>query len=82
MQLTAHHAAEDFPSLHWMVRAGFGIAPCSLLLSDSLPAGLVARSLRPSLPQLEIHALWRGRVPPPTAARWLQMAGAAFRSAV
>ena len=76
--LTALHAAEDFPSLHWMVRAGFGVAPCSLLLADALPGGLVAKPLRPSLPKLEIHALWRGHVPPPPAARWLKMIGEPF----
>jgi DNA-binding transcriptional LysR family regulator len=76
--LTTLHAAEDFPSLHWMVRAGFGVAPCSLLLADALPGGLVAKTVRPSLPKLEIHALWRGRVPPPPAARWLKMMGEPF----
>jgi DNA-binding transcriptional LysR family regulator len=76
--LTATHAADDFPSLHWMVRAGLGVAPCSLLLRDTLPAGLVAKPVRPMLPRLEIHALWRGRVPPPCAARWLKLIGAPF----
>lgn len=76
--LTAFHAAEDFPSLHWMVRAGFGVAPCSLLLADALPGGLVAKPIRPPLPKLEIHALWRGRLPPPPAARWLKMIGEPF----
>ncbi len=86
LQLAAKHgvrlaplrAAEDFPSSHWMVRAGFGVAPCSLLLADALPGGLVARPVRPALPKLEIHALWRGRVPPPPAARWLKMFGTPF----
>jgi DNA-binding transcriptional LysR family regulator len=76
--LTATHAADDFPSLHWMVRAGLGVAPCSLLLRDALPAGLVAKPVRPMLPRLEIHAIWRGRVPPPPAARWLKLIGAPF----
>lgn len=76
--LTPLHAAEDFPSLHWMVRAGFGFAPCSLLLADALPGGLVARPVRPSLPRLEIHALWRGRVPSPPAARWLKLMSEPF----
>jgi DNA-binding transcriptional LysR family regulator len=78
VELAALHLAEDFPSLHWMVRAGFGVAPCSLLLADTLPAGLAARPVQPPLPMLEIHALWRGRVPPPSAARWLKMLGAPF----
>jgi DNA-binding transcriptional LysR family regulator len=78
VQLTALHAAEDFPSMHWMVRAGFGIAPCSLLLADTLAAGLVAKMVQPPLPKLEIHALWRGRVPPPPAARWLRIIGEPF----
>lgn len=67
------HAAEDFPSLHWMVRAGFGVAPCSLRLADALPAGLVARAVRPAPPRLEIHAIWPGSTPGPTAARWLRL---------
>lgn len=71
------YAADDFPSLHWLVRAGLGIAPCSLLLNDSLPAGLVARRLRPAPPRLPIHVLWRGAGPPPAAARWLQLLQAA-----
>lgn len=76
--IVALPAAEDFPSMHWLVRAGLGVAPCSLLLADTLPAGLVARPLRPALPPLEIHALWSGRVPPPAADRLLEMiAGAA-----
>ena len=76
--LTALHAADDFPSMHWMVRAGLGFAPCSLLLRDALPTGLVARPIRPLLPKLEIHALWRGQVPPPPAARWLKLIGPPF----
>lgn len=78
VKLTPSHTAEDFPSLHWMVRAGMGVAPCSLLLADALPGGLVARPVRPSPPILEIHALWRGRVPPPPAARWLKILGEPF----
>lgn len=78
VDVVALHAAEDFTSLHWMVRAGLGVAPCSLLLADTLPAGLVAKPVQPPLPRLEIHALWRGRVPPPPAARWLKMLGAPF----
>jgi DNA-binding transcriptional LysR family regulator len=72
------HAAEDFPSLYWLVRAGLGVAPGSLLLADGLPRGLVAKPLRPSAPKLAIHAIWRGTTPPPTAARWLQVAGQPF----
>jgi DNA-binding transcriptional LysR family regulator len=71
--LKAAHSAEDFPSLHWMVRAGLGIAPCSLLLADSLAAGLVAKRLRPSPPKLGIRTIWRGATPPPTAAGWLKI---------
>jgi DNA-binding transcriptional LysR family regulator len=78
VKITALHVAEDFPSLHWMVRAGFGVAPCSLLLADALPGGLVAKPVRPLLPKLEIHAIWRGIVPPPPAARWLKMLGDPF----
>jgi len=31
-----------------------------------------------SSPKLEIHALWRGATPPPTAARLLQSSGPGF----
>lgn len=72
VRLTAVHAAEDFPSIHWMVLAGLGIAPCSLLLAGTLASGLAVRPLQPSLPRLEIHALWRGPNPPPLATRWLE----------
>ncbi len=65
--------AEDFPSLHWMVRAGLGIAPCSLLLAATLGPGLVAKRLRPSPPRLGIHLIWRGSAPPPAGARWLKL---------
>jgi DNA-binding transcriptional LysR family regulator len=67
--------AEDFPALHWMVQAGLGVAPCSLLLADSVPRGLVVRPLRPPPPRLVVNAIWRGRVPMPPVARWLQLAG-------
>jgi len=76
--LLAQHSAEDFPALHWMVQAGFGIAPCSLLLADSVPRGLVLRPLRPAPPRLLVNAIWRGRVPTPPTARWLQMACEGF----
>lgn len=77
VELTALHAAEDFPSMHWMVLAGFGVAPCSLLLAGTLGAGIVAKPIQPALPKLEIHALWRGQVPPPSVARWLKLLGTA-----
>jgi DNA-binding transcriptional LysR family regulator len=76
--LTALHTAEDFPSIHWMVRAGIGVAPCSLLLEDTLSAGLVARRLRPSPPRLELYNLWRGKTESPTVARWLEMVTRTF----
>lgn len=76
--LEVWRAAEDFPSLHWMVLAGLGVAPCSLLLAGTLAAGLVAKPVHPALPRLEIHALWRGSVPPPPAARWLRGIGDPF----
>lgn len=78
VRLTSLPLAEDFLSLHWLVRAGQGFAPCSLLLRDGLPRGLTARPLRPAPPKLEIHAIWRGATPPATAARWLRMVGAGF----
>jgi DNA-binding transcriptional LysR family regulator len=76
--LLPQRSAEDFPALHWMVQAGFGVAPCSLLLADSVPRGLVVLPLRPAPPRLVVNAIWRGRVPGPPTARWLQMAGEGF----
>lgn len=78
VELRPLHTADDFPSLHWLVRAGLGVAPVSLLLADALPRGLGAKPLKPAPPRLEIHALWRGTTPPPTAARLLQMSGKGF----
>lgn len=72
VRIEAWHAADDFPSIHWLVRAGVGVAPCSLLLADTLAADLVARPLRPALPKLGLHALWRGSEPPPAGQRWLR----------
>ncbi len=78
IELRPLRTADDFPSLHWLVRAGLGVAPVSLLLADALPRGLVAKPLKPAPSRLEIHALWRGSTPPPTAARLLQMSGKGF----
>ena len=78
VELRPLHIADDFPSLHWLVRAGLGVAPVSLLLGEGLPRGLAAKPLKPAPPKLEIHALWRGATPPPTAARLLQMSSPGF----
>ncbi len=76
--LRPQYSAEDFPGLHWMVQAGFGVAPCSRLLADAVPRDLVVRPLRPAPPRLFVNAIWRGRTPLPPTARWLQLAGEAF----
>jgi DNA-binding transcriptional LysR family regulator len=78
VELRPLHPADDFPSLHWLVRAGLGVAPVSLLLGEGLPRGLVAKPLKPAPPKLEIHALWRGATPSPPAARLLQISGQGF----
>jgi DNA-binding transcriptional LysR family regulator len=67
------HIAEDFPSLHWLVRAGLGIAPCSLLLADSLPRGLAASRIKPAPEKLEVNAIWKGTDLPASAAKFLQI---------
>lgn len=67
------YSAEDFPSLHWMVRAGLGIAPCSLSLASGLPRGLVAKKLKPIPEKLEIHAIWRGTKPESTVSRLIEL---------
>jgi DNA-binding transcriptional LysR family regulator len=75
--LYPRHKAEDFPGLHWMVRAGLGIAPTSLLLMPQ--DGLTARPLSPALPKLDVRAIWRGEEPAPPVARWLELAAESFR---
>jgi len=73
------HIAEDFPSLHWLVRAGLGIAPCSLLLADGLPRGLAASRIKPTPEKLEVNAIWIGTDLSPSAARFLQILCANMR---
>jgi DNA-binding transcriptional LysR family regulator len=77
--LLPRHDAEDFPALHWMVLAGLGIAPTSLLLTP--PDGLAARPLRQALPKLDVCAIWRGDHPAPPVTRWLGVAREAFHRA-
>jgi DNA-binding transcriptional LysR family regulator len=79
VRLKPVHGAEDFPSLHWMVRAGLGVAPCSLLLAEGLPRGLVCKPLRPAPETLSIHAIWRGMRPEPCADRLIKKLLHAFR---
>jgi DNA-binding transcriptional LysR family regulator len=73
------HIAEDFPSLHWLVRAGLGIAPCSLLLADGLPRRLTAKRLRPAPEKLQVNAIWKGTDLSPSAAKFLQILCANIR---
>ena len=79
VRLKPMHAAEDFPSLHWMIRAGLGLAPCSLLLAEGLPRGLVCKPLRPAPETLGINAIWRGTRPVPCADRLIKKLLNAFR---
>jgi DNA-binding transcriptional LysR family regulator len=67
------YIAEDFPSLHWLVRAGLGIAPCSLLLADGLPRGLRANRIKPTPEKLTVNAVWKGSDLPAGAAKFLQI---------
>jgi DNA-binding transcriptional LysR family regulator len=67
------HIAEDFPSLHWLVRAGLGIAPCSLLLADGLPRGLTANRIKPAPEKLGVNAVWKGADLPASAAKFLHV---------
>ena len=73
------HIAEDFPSLHWLVRAGLGIAPCSLLLADGLPRGLTANRIKPAPEKLQVNAIWKGTDLSPSAAKFLQILCANIR---
>jgi DNA-binding transcriptional LysR family regulator len=80
VELTPKAAAEDFSSLHWMVRAGLGVAPCSLLLGDSLPQGLVVRPLFPAPAKLPIHALWTGEQATSCATHLMEILTSAIRA--
>ncbi|MBV8277687.1 MAG: LysR family transcriptional regulator [Verrucomicrobia bacterium] len=73
VKLFPRRVVDDFLSLYWAVRSGLGVAPCSLLLIDSLPHGLVGRPLRPAPPRLPVHALWLARQPVPGVGRLLEM---------
>jgi DNA-binding transcriptional LysR family regulator len=73
VKLYPRRVVDDFLSLYWAVRSGLGVAPCSLLLVDSLPHGLVGRPLRPAPPRLWVHALWLARQPVPGVGRLLEM---------
>jgi len=73
------HIAEDFPSLHWLVRSGLGIAPCSLLLADGLPRGLAASRIKPAPEKLEVNAIWIGTDLSASAAKFLQILCANMR---
>jgi DNA-binding transcriptional LysR family regulator len=72
-RLIPSYAAQDFPSLHWMVRSGLGIAPCSLLLADSLPRGLVVMPLDPLPPRLSINAICHAPFPSLAVERFLEL---------
>ena len=76
VRLLPIHIAEDFPSLHWLVRAGLGIAPCSLLLAHGLPRGLRANRIRPAPEKLEVNAVWKATDLPASAAKFLQILSA------
>jgi DNA-binding transcriptional LysR family regulator len=73
------HIGEDFPSLHWLVRAGLGIAPCSLLLAPGLPRGLRACRIKPAPEKLEVNAVWRATDLPASAAKFLQILSASIK---
>ena len=73
VKLHPRRVVDDFLSLYWAVRSGLGVAPCSLLLVDSLPHGLVGRPLRPAPPRLPVYALWLARQPVPSVGRLLEM---------
>ncbi len=78
--LTTVHEAQDFPSLHWMVLAGLGIAPCSLLLAGSIHPQLTVRPLTPSPTSLELAFCWLGAEPSKIAGLWLERAMPALTS--
>ena len=54
-------------------------APCSLLLAEGLPRGLVCKPLPPAPETLSIHAIWRGTRPEPCADRVIKKPLYAFR---
>lgn len=72
--LEPQRVAQDQPSLQWMVLAGQGIAPCSNLLADGLPGGLVVRQIRPAGAKLPVCGVWRSPEAPPAAVALLEIA--------
>lgn len=59
VSLYPRREAADFPALHWMVRAGLGVAPASLALE--VPASLVIRPLNPAPESLGVCLLGKRR---------------------
>lgn len=66
------HEAADFATLHWMVRAGLGIAPVSLSLDA--PPGLAIRPMHPRPPKLKIHAIYTSSSESLWTGDWLKLA--------
>lgn len=65
------YAADDLPTLLWLVSAGLGVCPCPSSLADSLPAGAVARPFRPRHRQMELVAAWRADDASPAVAAFV-----------
>ena len=60
-------AGKDHAELLWLVAAGLGLCPCSLLLQHTVPPGAVLRPLAGSAPRLKIALLLPTREGSPTA---------------
>ena len=61
-------AGKDHAELLWLVAAGMGICPCSLLLQHAIPPGAVLRPLTGRAPKLKIALILPKNHDSPTAA--------------
>lgn len=52
-----HYAADDLTELLWLVSAGTGLCPCSLLLGHQVPPGAELRPLSSAAPKLAISLM-------------------------
>lgn len=59
---------KDHAELLWLVAAGMGVCPCSLLLRHAIPPGAVLRPISASAPKLKIALILPQQEASPTAA--------------
>lgn len=60
------YAADDLPTLIWLVSAGLGVCPYPSSLANQVPPGVVVRPFKPRHRQMEFVAAWRTDAPADT----------------